>query len=202
MSLDDVSDGRPTVDVTAPLAAASEYAIQREKRGPWGSYANKLLSDGASPLLVAYTRSSLFSTKYSVVAPSTGTPHAMVESDPKGLRYAVTGAHCALAVEYQGNFLGLAGCRSFRVTCADGRRLVSKPPLLIHGGYYLDFHGMDTAESVKNFICVDPQDQTKEFCLLTRNRRGTFTLRVKPPFSPLCAFALALTAFHTGIYHR
>jgi hypothetical protein len=105
-------------------------------------------------------------------------------------------------VEYQDNFLGLSGCRSFKVTGSDGQRLVSKPVLLINGAYYLDFHGMDTAESIKNFVCVDAQNHIREFCLLTRNRRGTFTLRVNPPFSPLRAFALAMTAFHTGIYHR
>jgi hypothetical protein len=191
-----------TLLVITPLSSTQDYIIQREKRGATNSYTYKLLTADTTPVLVGYTKSSLFSSKYTIIDPLIGTPHVMIKSDLKRLRYSVFGSNCQFSVEYQDNFLGLSGSRSFTVTYDDGHRFVSKPSAFINGHYYLDFHDLDTTESVKNFICVHPRNHSQEFCLLTKNSRGTFTLRVNPPFSILHGFALALTTFHTGLYHR
>jgi hypothetical protein len=133
---------------------------------------------------------------------ATGVRQAAIASDFKRVRYDVVAAGVAFRIEYRSNFLGQGGRRSFEVELPDGTCLVSKPWLLMRGRYYLDFHGMETTTSIKNFICVDKRNQSRELCLLTRKPDGGFGLRISESLPVLHAFALAVTNFHTGIFHR
>jgi hypothetical protein len=180
--------------------SGSDFVIIREARGPMRRFVYKLSNADPIPVLLALTKSSPFSTRYSVIDPSNGVLQAKIKGGFKAVKYSVTGKNCTFVVEYSQRFIGQSSYRSFTVAFPDGRRFYSKPPVSVSGNYLLDFHDMDNIESVRNFICLSQEDG-REVCLLARLANGSFAIRVCEPFSVAQGFCLAMTSFHTGVCH-
>ncbi|EAY19706.1 hypothetical protein TVAG_433020 [Trichomonas vaginalis G3] len=194
-------------DVTQklPRNTVTQCKMYREKRGLALSYVYQLFGEEDQPIFVAKTESTMFSTKFSVIETVTGNKIGKIESNITSLVYKVTGPNETIKIEYNENFMGRHGPRAFTMTIEDPERpkiFVLKPPIVLNGEYYQNFHDLKTAPSIKNFICVPQNEFCEEVCIFVRNPDNSFTLRVKEPFSLFEAFALALTSLHTGIFHR
>ena len=175
--------------------------MKREKRGIFKNYYYQLFGEEKNPILTAKTESSLFSTRFSIYEPITGSIIGRIKSDLKSLTYEITGPEISYRVEYIENFLGRHGPRNFKLYLND-HIFQEKPPLIINGDFFQDFHDMTLVPSIKNFVCIDSENFSKEVCLFVKTDQDTFTLRVLEPFSLFIGFTLALTALHTGLYHR
>ncbi|OHT11506.1 hypothetical protein TRFO_19050 [Tritrichomonas foetus] len=184
----------------------NECIMKREKRGPFGIYIYLLFGQDQDPIFTAKNKSSPFHCKFFIYEPISGKLVGTIISDSKGLNYTVSGPESSInnfTVQYGENFLGRNGCRSFELTFSDGSKFISKPPIVINGNYYQDFHDLNTIQSIKNFVCVDKEDYVKEVCIFVRSSTNDrFTIRISRPFTLFSAFALALTSLHTGIFHR
>jgi hypothetical protein len=186
--------------VPVPSTGHLDFVIIRERRGPLSRFAYKLSNGNPIPLLLALTKSSPFSTRYNIIDPSNGVLQAKIKGGFQAVKYSVKGKDCNFVVEYSQQFMSQCSYRSFTIAFPDGRQFYSKPPVSISGNYYLDFHDMESVESVRNFVCLSQQDSS-EVCLLTRSADDKFALRVCEPFTVLHAFCLAMTSFHTGLCH-
>jgi hypothetical protein len=194
-------------DVTSELPSnmVTQCIMIREKRGISLSYVYQLFAEENEPIFTAKTESTLFSTRFSIIEPVRGSRIGFIQSNVTSLIYNVTGPNCEFKIEYNENFLGRHGPRSFKVTLQDEERnkvFVLKPPIVINGEYYQNFKDLVTVPSIKNFICVAEKNFSHEVCVFVRNPNNTFTLRVTKPFSLFHGFCLALTSLHTGIFHR
>ncbi|OHT11112.1 hypothetical protein TRFO_04071 [Tritrichomonas foetus] len=194
------------ISKSVPKNEIHECYLRREKRGPLGSYIYQLYGEESDPIFTAKTKSSICHTKYVIYEPISGSMIGSIISDRRSLVYDVTGPNnLNFVIEYNENFLGRNGCRTFSVIMNNtpNKKFISKPPIVISGNYYQDFHDMETVQSVKNFMCVDKDDFTKEVCAFTRTHvNHCFMLRIREPFTMFIGFALALTSLHTGIFHR
>jgi hypothetical protein len=190
-------------DLTRSVARHHLYQcfVRREPRGPFGSPVFHLFGDDDHPLLVARNTSTLFSTRYRIIEPVGGEQLGSISSDWRSLTYSVVGFE-RFVISYSENFLGRHGARSFAVHFAGGAGYVVKPPIVIAGEYFQNFHDIEPLPSIKNFVLVDQHDLSREVVLVARISATTFTLRVSEPFSLLNAFAVALTSLHTGLFHR
>jgi len=192
-------------DVTKPLNPDLIYqcVLKREKRGLFGSYVYQLFSEGdEEPILIATTDSSIFSTKFTIIETVTGNKIGLIESNMTSLIYDVNGHDSSFVIEYEENFLGRHGARTFRLIFNEDKVYISKPPVFINGEYYQDLHNIDALPSIKNFICVSKFDFAKEVCILARTESDSFILQIQNPFSIFIAFSLSLTSLHTGLLHR
>ena len=194
-------------DVTQELPGDSIIAckMQRERRGLSLSYEYQLFGEEDEPIFIAKTESTMFSTKFSVIEPISGSKIGYIQSNYTSLIYNVTGPNCEFKIEYAENFLGRHGPRSFKVTFLNGDNhdvFVLKPPIVINGNYYQDFKDLATVPSIKNFICVSEKNFCQEVCVFVKNDDDNFTLHVTKPFSLFHGFCLALTSLHTGLFHR
>ena len=61
--------------------------------------------------------------------------------------------------------------------------------------FVLNFNGRVDKASVKNFQLIDDKDETKIYLQFGRIGDQQFNLDYQWPFSPLQAFAIALTSF-------
>ena len=193
------------ISKTLPKDLVTQCKMIREKRGISHSYVYRLFGEEEAPIFIAKTESSIFSTKFSIIDPITGSKIGAIQSNATSLIYDVTGPNCHFKIEYDENFMGRHGPRSFKVTFLDTEKnqvFVLKPPIVINGEYYQDFHDLATVPSIKNFICVAQNNFAQEVCIFVRNPDNTFTLRITDPFSLYHAFCLALTSLHTGLFHR
>ena len=80
--------------------------------------------------------------------------------------------------------------------------LLNRPPKWSkkHNAYMLDFKGRVTKASVKNFQLVDAlRDDAHVNVLMQHGRTGAnkFTADCQHPFSPLAAFAAAISSLHS-----
>lgn len=194
-------------DVTQklPKNTVTQCKMYREKRGIASSYVYQLFGEEDEPIFVAKTESTMVSTKFSIIEPMTGNKIGRIESNITSLIYKVKGPAQNITIEYNENFMGRHGPRAFTMTIEDPERpkvFVLKPPIVINGDYFQNFHDLKTIPSIKNFICVPQNEFCEEVCIFVRNPDNSFTLRVKEPFSLFDAFALALTSLHTGLFHR
>ena len=178
-----------------------ECIMKRERRGIFGHYYYSLLDQDNRTILSAKTNSSLLSTRLLIYEPIAGTLIGRIKSDIKSISYEVSGPEVFYRIEYIENFLGRHGPRNFKLFFRE-HMFQEKPPLVVNGEYFQDFHDMKLIPSIKNFVCVDSENFSKEVCLFVKSEKDIFILRVMEPFSLFIGFTLALTALHTGIYHR
>ena len=181
-----------------------ECFMRREKRGPFGIYQYQLFGDGDNPIFTARKRSTIGHCRYIIYEPTSGKIIGNIVSDAKGLVYNIEGPESTrVVVKYVENFLGRNGCRSLQVLFGNEVKYISKPPIIISGNYYQDFHDLTTIQSIKNFILVDEENFTNEVCIFVKSSmKEEYTLRVTRPFSLFIGFAIALTSLHTGLFHR
>jgi hypothetical protein len=80
--------------------------------------------------------------------------------------------------------------------------LVNKPPVWIESleAYCLDFGGRVAAASVKNFLLAHPDDMDKTLMLFGRTQdRQVYSMDYSHPFSPVQAFAIALSSMDSHL---
>ena len=190
-------------DISKPMGdSVVQCCIRREIRGPLRKSVYQLFCEDNIPVLVAKLSSTMCSTQYQIIEPTSGERIGHIKSDFRSLRYTVQSGSSEFEVEYQSNIGGRNGARVFRVRGIGDRVYCSKPPVVINGNYFLDFHSRDAQPSAKNFVLVPDDDYSKEIVLLIKNTEFLFDLRITGPFSLFTAFALALTSLHTGFWHR
>ena len=204
--VDRTSEASYIKDITRPVPSnqIQQCLIKREKRGPFATPFYQIFGEESNPIFIAKNKSSMICVKFLICEPLSGKIIGKIESDSKGLNYKISGPnHCNFDVQYTDNFLGRNGCRSFQVIFENDKKFVSKPPMVIDGNYYQDFHDLNTTQSVKNFVLIDEKDEQKEVCVFVKSDTNDFfTLRIAEPFTLFCGFAVALTSLHTGIFHR
>ena len=195
-------------DVTrsVPANEIHECYLRREKRGVFGRYIYLFYGEKGDPIFTAKIKNSVCFTKYIIYEPISGGMLGTVLSDTKRLNYSVTGPNNLSAnIEFKQNFLGRNGCRFFTVSLFTDniiKKFVSKPPVIIDGNFYYDFHNMESVPSIKNFICVEENNMGKEVCLFTRTSdQHLFLLRIRDPFTMYFGFALSLTSMYSGLYN-
>lgn len=78
---------------------------------------------------------------------------------------------------------------------------INKPPRWNDqvGAYVLNFNGRVTMASVKNFQLIAPADHERVALQFGRVGKNEFTMDLRWPFSPLQAFAVALSSFDSKI---
>jgi len=84
----------------------------------------------------------------------------------------------------------------------DALSFVNKPPVWIESleAYCLDFGGRVAAASVKNFLLSSPDDMDKTLMLFGRTAdRHVYSMDYSHPFSPLQAFAIALSSMDSHL---
>lgn len=192
-------------DVTrvVPQDESYECIMSREKLNAFGDCVYRCFGkDLNKPIILASTSSSLFCPEIHIKDPVLGNIIGVIKSNYTRLIYDIEGPECKFRVEYDENFLGRHGPRTFRVIFEDKQIFLLKPPYIVDGRYYQDFHDLEPVPSIKNFICVPQDDLTREVCTFIRKHDNNFVLRVSNPFSLFSGFALALTSLHTGIFHR
>lgn len=180
----------------------AKCCLRRERRGPLFKCTYQLYCGHDSPVLIARDKSTLCATIYHVIEPETGERIGIISSDFKSLKYEVVSTYGNFVVEYDSNFMGANGARSFKIRGIADRVFLSKPPVIINGNYFQDFHGMNLMESIKNLIVVEEGDFSKEILLFGKNTDNVYEMRVTTPFSVFHAFVIAMTALHTGLWHR
>jgi hypothetical protein len=87
-------------------------------------------------------------------------------------------------------------------TSSDVISFVNKPPVWIESleAYCLDFGGRVAAASVKNFLLASPDDMDKTIMLFGRTAdRHVYSMDYAHPFSPLQAFAIALSSMDSHL---
>ncbi|EQC34140.1 hypothetical protein SDRG_08349 [Saprolegnia diclina VS20] len=80
--------------------------------------------------------------------------------------------------------------------------LINKPPVWIESleAYCLDFGGRVAAASVKNFLLSHPDDMDKTMMLFGRTSdRQVYSMDYRHPFSPVQAFAIALSSMDSHL---
>lgn len=80
--------------------------------------------------------------------------------------------------------------------------LINKPPVWIESleAYCLDFGGRVAAASVKNFLLSHPDDMDKTLMLFGRTQdRQVYSMDYAHPFSPVQAFAIALSSMDSHL---
>lgn len=197
------SQGALMNDIHRPIGdAIVQCCIRRDVRGPLRKSVYQLFCEDSIPVLIARSSSSICSTQYQIIEPTSGERIGEIKSDFRALRFTVRSNRQEFEVEYQSNVGGRNGARVFRVRGIDNRVFCSKPPVVINGSYFLDLHSSDAQPSARNFVLVPESDYSKEIVLLIKNTDFLFDLRLTGPFSLFSAFALALTSLHTGFWHR
>lgn len=84
---------------------------------------------------------------------------------------------------------------------ADAIHLINKPPRWNEqvGAYVLNFNGRVTMASVKNFQLVEPENQNAVILQFGRVGKDEFTMDMQWPITPLQAFQVTLSSFHSKI---
>ena len=177
--------------------------LKREKRGIFNKYIYQLFSENEEePIFIAFNDSNLISTKFNIIETITGNKIGIIESNFSSLYYQIIGSDCNFSIEYDENFLGRNGCRFFKIFINEKIIYLSKPPLIINNDFFHDFHELDIIPSIKNFIIVPENNLNEENLIFAKTNLNEFILKIKSPFSIFHAFSIALTSFHTGLFHR
>ena len=199
---DTVADFQRTAGAIIQKGNYVQCSIVRQKRGLFNNNFYQLLDPNQNVVFSATEKTRGCSLLYRIIEPKSGNLVGTIISNAKKLNYSVDGLGYNFSIEYTENFLGRNGARSFKMKLENGKIFVNRPPILISGEFYLDFHGLNALQSIKNFICVQSDDFSKESCILAKLSDDLFYLQISQPFSLFHGFALSLTSLHTGLYHR